>query len=441
MNELGQDGAAFGMIDNPMAAGPVLAMEEALGALEGVDPGNYAPPLNPPRFGEGEGEGEGYGEGEDDTNLNYAEVNEPADQAGNGSAPAKDAEGYVVDDTALPSEVYASYAPSTEAEVGNYDDVVSDAPTAMQDVQTQEEAVHVPPPPVMSALGLDDADGYRIDESSPCGVGGAASAADGRDEEGDGCGNGDITILPCITSRTGITSAISSGSSSSNGNNGIDGGGGGMVEMTADAPQRRAYSNESAIIKHDARERAHWPITALKCGNFTVCARVEKEGGEFSLCSACQIVPYCSSDCQTKHWAAHEAVCNELKAEALASHSCENIELMRQIRSKYSATAGTANNNMMAVGDGSGGASGKASKYVNDLFELGGFAVPFSDRPIEEDLVGTFAAKEKQRSTRLRSAGVSSDQPETPARRLSKLEALNSLVTHASLLTDDCSEL
>jgi hypothetical protein len=78
---------------------------------------HYAPPLNPPRFGEGGG-------ADNPDTLNYAET-----------APEKDADGYVLDETAAPSAVYATYISSTEAGVGNYE--IVDGGTAEQAAQAQ----------------------------------------------------------------------------------------------------------------------------------------------------------------------------------------------------------------------------------------------------------------------------------------------------------------
>jgi hypothetical protein len=76
---------------------------------------HYAPPLNPPRFGEDGG----------NLDLMYEDADADADRQGNtgggGGVPVKDADGYVLDETAAPSVVYASYISSTEAGVGNYE--------------------------------------------------------------------------------------------------------------------------------------------------------------------------------------------------------------------------------------------------------------------------------------------------------------------------------
>ena len=92
-----------------------------------------------------------------------------------------------------------------------------------------------------------------------------------------------------------------------------------------------------------------------------------------------------------------------MKAEASKTNSYENIDLMRQIRSKYSATA---NSDTMAAagggGSGSGGASGATSKYVNDLFEVSGFAIPYADAPIVEE------TKVAKRGNKLRKGNVGS---------------------------------
>jgi hypothetical protein len=113
---------------------------------------HYAPPLNPPRWEEGEGGG----------NLEYADADAPADRAGNtrGGPPPRDAEGYVVDDTA-PPVVYASYVSSTEAGVGTYEMVAGHGAA-----------------PFVGNASLDDADGYRIDASNPLGEGAVTGTVD-----------------------------------------------------------------------------------------------------------------------------------------------------------------------------------------------------------------------------------------------------------------------
>eukprot|EP00729_Bicosta_minor_P016494 gene16494-23998_t len=83
-------------------------------------------------------------------------------------------------------------------------------------------------------------------------------------------------------------------------------------QSKAPAGRAREYTNQLAITKQEQR---HWTITLLRCGNFAVCQKVETKHGEFSLCSACQIVPYCSGDCQTAHWQKHKVMCKELKEE------------------------------------------------------------------------------------------------------------------------------
>ena len=173
---------------------------------------------------------------------------------------------------------------------------------------------------------------------------------------------------------------------------GPGGGGGGGAPSESNAPvgkaQRLAYQNQTAITKQEQR---HWTITLLRCGNFAVCQKLETKEGEFSLCSACQIVPYCSGDCQTAHWQKHKVMCKELKEEAQANHSYENVNLMKQIRSKYSDTYSAA-----GADTGKGGASDRA-KYVNNLFSVNGFAVPFaSEDPGTATPTATVAKKSKE---------------------------------------------
>eukprot|EP00729_Bicosta_minor_P024848 gene24848-30236_t len=82
------------------------------------------------------------------------------------------------------------------------------------------------------------------------------------------------------------------------------GGGGAPSQSKAPAGRARAYQNQLAITKQEQR---HWTITLLRCGNFAVCQKVETK-----------------------------------EEEAQANHSYENVNLMKQIRSKYSDTYSAA---------------------------------------------------------------------------------------------------
>jgi hypothetical protein len=119
----------------------------------------HAPPLNPARFGEGGGENA-------NNTPEYAEA-----------APAKDAEGYVLDESAAPSVVYATYVSSTEAGVGDYE--VVDGTATGGDGYERPVAEYVP--------GNDNAAVYDQAEDEPAPAAAraareatAAAAAGGR---------------------------------------------------------------------------------------------------------------------------------------------------------------------------------------------------------------------------------------------------------------------
>jgi hypothetical protein len=103
----------------PMEEGAVAGGVDAADYLVAVNRNplyHYAPPLAPPPWGGGD---------ENPNNLEYADADAPADQsraAGNAGLLAKDADGYVLDETiAPPSAEYSTYISSTEAGVGNYE--------------------------------------------------------------------------------------------------------------------------------------------------------------------------------------------------------------------------------------------------------------------------------------------------------------------------------
>jgi len=59
------------------------------------------------------------------------------------------------------------------------------------------------------------------------------------------------------------------------------------------------------------RSRIRVARTLCKCSN-PYCSKVEQKKGEFSLCDRCEIVKYCSRQCQVQHWkAGHRKQCEK----------------------------------------------------------------------------------------------------------------------------------
>ncbi len=44
------------------------------------------------------------------------------------------------------------------------------------------------------------------------------------------------------------------------------------------------------------------------------CQKIEQCGKPFARCSGCQLVRYCSRDCQKQHWKEHKALCMSVRA-------------------------------------------------------------------------------------------------------------------------------
>jgi len=65
------------------------------------------------------------------------------------------------------------------------------------------------------------------------------------------------------------------------------------------------------------------PDTLQKC-NYPPCDKTEKKRREFSYCSACKSVVYCSTECQKKDWKLHKISCKNSTPLSHTSQSSEN---------------------------------------------------------------------------------------------------------------------
>ena len=58
-----------------------------------------------------------------------------------------------------------------------------------------------------------------------------------------------------------------------------------------------------------------------RCANFDTCGATVAGGPGTGLCAACRSVVYCSRECQAADWAAHKALCKELRNTTKATAS------------------------------------------------------------------------------------------------------------------------
>ena len=61
------------------------------------------------------------------------------------------------------------------------------------------------------------------------------------------------------------------------------------------------------------------------------CSCSNCQTGKFSRCAWCQIVPYCSKDCQIEHWRSHKRICKKLSRIV----QCEQSELSQVVLAFY----------------------------------------------------------------------------------------------------------
>ena len=56
------------------------------------------------------------------------------------------------------------------------------------------------------------------------------------------------------------------------------------------------------------------------------CQKIEQCGKPFARCSGCQLVRYCSKDCQKQHWKEHKALCMSVREFKVDDNAQRNLD-------------------------------------------------------------------------------------------------------------------
>ena len=76
------------------------------------------------------------------------------------------------------------------------------------------------------------------------------------------------------------------------------------------------FSDPRSALEIEKLMKVSWSGAALwKWCSYSECGRKEESLDTFKFCSKCQIVAYCSKDCQASHWKDHKKECGKFHTE------------------------------------------------------------------------------------------------------------------------------